>query len=225
LPGRQTETPMASEAQDESGLRYTHPWPPSFLAQVPSGKKVLDVGCNRGGLGVALKEADPGREVWGIEPTEAADHAAAVLYKAVRGFFPADVPGDWSDFDVITFVDVLEHIPDPWEALRATRSLLAPTGRVLALIPNIRCIQVSLELLLRGEWHYDDVGLLDRTHLRFFTRRSIEEIFDDCGLRIRLIRPWNREFVNSRPARFLKLFGHRFDDLTSLHFIVVAERG
>ena len=209
-------------AMDDTGERYVHAWPDRLLARVPEGAKVLDVGCSRGAFGEALKAYSPGRAVYGIEPTGAAEHAATVLDGVVRGSFPADLPAEWTGFDVVTFFDVLEHLVDPWEALRRARDLLAPGGRVMATIPNIRCVAVSVPLLLRGEWRYTDVGLLDRTHLRFFTRSGIEELFAEGGYATEAVVPWLREDINTRVARVLKRFGHRFDDLTSLQFLVTA---
>jgi SAM-dependent methyltransferase len=204
------------------GDRYAHPWPAGLLDRVPAGTKVLDVGCNRGAFGAALKALQPDRLIYGIEPSEGADTAAAVLAGVVRGGFPDDLPPEWGGFHVVTFFDVLEHFADPWAVLRSTAELLAPGGRVFALIPNIRCVQASLPLLLRGQWEYSDVGLLDRTHLRFFTRSTITELFGQCGYAIDEILPYNKDAVNTRAARVLKRCGSRFDDLTSLHFLVTA---
>lgn len=206
----------------DTGERYIHAWPDSFLAHVPAGQKVLDVGCSRGGFGEALKAYSPDRAVYGIEPTDAARYAEEVLDGVAQGSFPSDLPPDWGGFDVISFLDVLEHLVDPWDALRRTRSLLADGGRVMASIPNIRCVAVSVPLVLRGEWRYADVGILDRTHLRFFTRSGIEDLFGESGYAIDSVVPWLREDVNTRVARTLKRFGHRFDDLTCQQYVVVA---
>jgi hypothetical protein len=116
----------------------------------------------------------------------------------------------------------LEHFVDPWETLRACQPLLTPTGRVVASIPNIRWLNTSLRLLLRGEWRYEETGMLDRTHLRFFTRSGIHTLFADSGFEIVELYPFNQHTATGRAAAILRLFGHRFDDLLAMHFAVAA---
>lgn len=86
-------------------------------------------------------------------------------------------------FDVIAFGDVLEHLRDPEGALVKMRGLLTPEGYVVASIPNVAHRSVRLSLLF-GEFNYADAGLLDRTHLRFFTRKTIELMMAEAGFRI-----------------------------------------
>jgi 2-polyprenyl-3-methyl-5-hydroxy-6-metoxy-1,4-benzoquinol methylase len=205
----------------DDGERYVHEVPDRLLASVPPGR-VLDIGCGQGGFGAALKARSADRQVFGIEPTDAAARASAVLDDVVQGSFPDDLPRDWCNFDVLTFMDVLEHFADPWATLRACTPLLAPGGKVMAQIPNIRCVKTSVELLVHGRWEYEDIGLLDRTHLRFFTRSSILQLFDQCGFTVERIEPWNKEYIQTVPARVLRAFGTTFDDLTSPHYLVVA---
>ncbi len=206
----------------DDGERYIHAWPDRFLDHVPDGRKILDVGCSRGGFGRALKARSPGREVYGIEPTDAARHAGEVLDRVAQGSFPDDVPAGWGRFDLVCFFDVLEHLSDPWAALRHARALLAGGGRVVASIPNVRCVAVTVPLVLRGEWRYTEVGILDRTHLRFFTRSGIEDLFAESGYSVESMTPWVWEGVDTRLSRLLKRFGHRFDDLVCQQYIVVA---
>lgn len=112
----------------------------SFVLQ--QAHRVLDVGCNQGGFGAALKLERPDIEVYGVEPNaEAAAIAAERLDRVVVGTFPEAVPG--GSFDVITFLDVLEHMVDPLGALEAARGLLTPDGVVLASMPNVRHYTVA----------------------------------------------------------------------------------
>lgn len=92
-----------------------------------------------------------------------------------------------SAFDCIVFNDVLEHLIDPWETLVEARELLAPGGSVVASIPNVRYAPVLWDLVARGQWPYRGDGVLDQTHLRFFTLRSIETMFRSTGYRVRRI--------------------------------------
>lgn len=86
-------------------------------------------------------------------------------------------------FDVIIFGDVLEHLKDPLGALRRTRPLLRPEGYVVASIPNIAHASVRLALM-EGRFEYRPLGLLDDTHLRFFTRESVESLFEGAGFMV-----------------------------------------
>jgi 2-polyprenyl-3-methyl-5-hydroxy-6-metoxy-1,4-benzoquinol methylase len=91
--------------------------------------------------------------------------------------------------DVLLLLDVLEHLRDPWTRLTELRTLLTPTGVVIASIPNVRNIKVLRPLLVSGEWQYQSSGILDRTHLRFFTRRTVLELFAGAGYEIQTITP------------------------------------
>ena len=100
-----------------------------------------------------------------------------------------DLPATFKDerFDVVMFGDVLEHLLDPEAVLVKVVSLLNPDGYVVASIPNVAHASIVLNLMA-GEFKYTDLGLLDKTHLRFFTRSSIETMFRESGYRITLWR-------------------------------------
>jgi len=151
-----------------------------LLPFVPPGvRRALDVGAARGGFGQALK-AERGCEVWGIEPNaEAAAAARAVLDQVL------DCPVEQAlerlpaaGFDLIVFNDSLEHLADPEAVLALMAGKLGEGGSVLCSIPNVRYYKVLRQLVLRGEWEYAEEGVLDRTHLRFFTEKSIRRMFE-----------------------------------------------
>lgn len=150
---------------------------------VGASKRVLDVGCATGYLAGVLGER--GCTVTGVESdAQAAEEARPHLERLVIGDLEvmdlADALGD-ERFDVIVFGDVLEHLRDPLALLRSARGLLAERGSVVASIPNVAHGSVRLSLLA-GRFDYQPLGLLDSTHLRFFTRASIERLFRDAGL-------------------------------------------
>jgi 2-polyprenyl-3-methyl-5-hydroxy-6-metoxy-1,4-benzoquinol methylase len=93
------------------------------------------------------------------------------------------------------FADVLEHLNDPWGTFARYLQWLKPGGYVVASIPNVRNIALLFNLIVRGRWRYEDSGLLDRTHLRFFTRREIIDLFSASGLQIELVGE-NRESLS-----------------------------
>ena len=156
-----------------------------ILALIPeTASRILDVGCGAGGLGSLIK-ARQSAEVHGVEIVPPAAAIAEtrldrVWRGTIEGALP-DLPNAYYDYIVVA--DVLEHLVDPWTVLDALRLKLSPQGRILASIPNIQNWGV-LSALIEGAWDYRSDGLLDRTHLRFFTRKTVEELCWGAGLRI-----------------------------------------
>ena len=150
---------------------------------VGHNKEVLDVGCSSGFLAEVL--VAHGCVVSGVEYDEgAADAARPVLSKLVVGDLEQlDLVAEFGEasFDVLVFGDVLEHLRTPLSVLRQARRLLRPSGYVVISLPNVAHASVRLGLL-SGRFDYSPTGLLDDTHLRFFTRRSIDELLDRAGL-------------------------------------------
>jgi spore maturation protein CgeB/Tfp pilus assembly protein PilF/ubiquinone/menaquinone biosynthesis C-methylase UbiE len=145
---------------------------------------VLDVGCAAGETGRLLREAGYERIV-GIERDAESAARARDIYDEV---FVGDVehmelPFEPGAFDCIIFADVLEHLVEPEELLRRFRDYLSADGVVVASIPNVRNLWV-IHNLVEGYWRYTDEGILDRTHLRFFTYTEIERMFDAAGYEI-----------------------------------------
>ena len=157
---------------------------------------VLDVGCSSGGFGKLIKDMLPGAEVWGIEPSE--DFAAIAKTKldnAICSTFELGMPElAGKTFDCIIFNDVLEHLVNPEQALLDSKEYLGETGLVVASIPNILFFYQILEILVEQDWKYRDEGILDNTHLRFFTKKSIIRMFEACGYEIVKIRGINASF-------------------------------
>lgn len=154
-----------------------------LLDLVGNDKSVLDLGCATGYLGEAL--AERGCRVTGVEfVEEAAEQARQLLDRVVVGDLNTlDLVAEFGpgSFDVLVFGDVLEHLPDPARVLRAAVPLLAPGGSVVISIPNITHGSIRLAIL-QGRWQYTETGLLDRTHIRFFTRQSLLDMVTGAGL-------------------------------------------
>ena len=148
---------------------------------------VLDVGCGEGNLGRYLKENGFAKKVVGIEYVpEVALRGQANLDKVICGDlekidFTAEEL-EPASFDLVICGDVLEHLIDPWSALHKLTEFVKPGGRILLSIPNIRYWKVSFPLVFKGQWRYQDSGILDRTHLRFFVKESILELISMPGM-------------------------------------------
>src|SRR5262249_27679766 len=155
---------------------------PEVAALVPpSCHRVLELGCGSGRLGDLLTQR--GHEVTGVELVP---EVAAVARRRLARVEVMDLEGDdWpfepASFDAVVAADVLEHLVDPWRVLRRAVALLRPGGVVVASLPNVQNIDV-LWRLVRGRWDYRERGILDRGHLRFFTLRSIRQLFEQAGL-------------------------------------------
>ena len=146
---------------------------------------VLDVGCGSGALGTRLLEEGLARSVTGIEVNPDAATLAAERYDRV---LVTDIEADVeaacelaSDTDVVVLADVLEHLRDPWCVLQRLAAAMQPGAGVIVSLPNVASFEVVVPLLL-GRFTYRRDGILDRTHLRFFTRRSARELIEGSGL-------------------------------------------
>ena len=154
------------------------------LLDLRNGIKVLDVGCGYGAAGQLLKTKCKA-EVHGIEINPRAAVKARIHYDSViNGNIEQDeFSFEANYFDFIICADVLEHLSDPWGALRRLKDYLKNDGLLAASIPNIRNADV-LTQLLDGSFDYQEYGVLDDTHLRFFTYRSSIRLFERCGFKV-----------------------------------------
>lgn len=157
-----------------------------MLDFLPSNaKKVLDIGCAEGFFGEAIKIKN-NAEVWGIEYMEEhANVASNKLDKVYSGKcedFLDKLPNNY--FDVIYFNDVLEHLVDPEYVLKVIKQKLVPNGKVISSIPNLRYYKVFMEIYLEKDFKYKEEGVLDKTHLRFFTKKSIKRMYENLNFKV-----------------------------------------
>ena len=194
---RVIEAPAAAPgetSENAQNTRYVREWTPGeagsndslsiVYSYVPAGSFVLDVGCSIGQLGGALKR-DKQCRVFGLEiNTEAAAHAQKVLDKViVQDVCITDFKSlsGSQGFDAIIFADVLEHVPGAELILKKASEALSPKGFIIISVPNIAHASVRLALL-EGKFEYRKEGLLDETHLKFYTRDSLRDLLDRAGL-------------------------------------------
>jgi SAM-dependent methyltransferase len=169
---------------DEDGFIYGSDANPDLLARIPrDAATILDVGCGAGALGAAFRRINPRTRVIGIEPdpalaARARRHVDEVLSLDIEATRP---PLEDGSLDAMIFGDVLEHLRDPWAVLKRDASLLSDQGVLLVCIPNLEHWSFAARLLA-GAWNYEDHGLYDRTHLRWFTPRMMQQALSDAGL-------------------------------------------
>jgi 2-polyprenyl-3-methyl-5-hydroxy-6-metoxy-1,4-benzoquinol methylase len=154
------------------------------LGLVGRGQRVLDIGCGEGELAARL--AAEGNEVFGIDTLDApanrdalAGYARMDLSRGLEGAL-----FDGAPFHIILLLDVLEHLIHPERLLADVRARLAPDGVAIVSLPNVANVAVRLALLA-GRFPYADRGILDRTHLRFYTRTTARALLEGCGFEVR----------------------------------------
>ncbi|NBT55035.1 MAG: class I SAM-dependent methyltransferase [Betaproteobacteria bacterium] len=141
----------------------------------PRCGRVLEVGCGSGATLAWLRASGRAEYSVGVEISSAAAESARSLVDEIYclDFEKSGSSFAQPKFDVILCLDVLEHMVDPWRVVdQLVTDQLAPGGTLVMSLPNVRHYSVVLPLLLQGRWDYETAGLLDRTHLRFFTRRT-----------------------------------------------------
>ena len=198
---------------EEFGLAYYASLRPEMAALLPEpAGAVLDVGCGTGVFARSLRDRGLAKEVWGVEiNTEAAEAASKVLDKVLVGDVSrlmTELPRRF--FDAVYFNDSLEHMEDPFSVLKEIKKHLKPGGYVMASLPNVRYIRNLFELLFKKDWKYQDHGVLDRTHLRFFTQKSARRMFEEAGLVVEISRgiepsqKWYMKVLNILTAGWLE---------------------
>jgi 2-polyprenyl-3-methyl-5-hydroxy-6-metoxy-1,4-benzoquinol methylase len=212
----------------EHGLAASHRL---VLDAVPAGARVLDVGCATGYLAAELTRR--GCEVVGVEfDPVAAQQARAVCREVVVGDLESAATqaevvravAAIGGIDTIICADVLEHVRDPWTVLAWLRTLLPADGRAVISVPNI-AHWTARRALLRGHFDYTDFGLLDRTHLRFFTRASASALAHRAGFAVQAEHPAGAPLpLESRVPALAKLRDpcvRRCPGLLALQFVLV----
>ena len=158
---------------------YTHPRKEIVDVVPMEAKKILDVGCGAGATGLELINRQS-CQMHGIELNATVASLANNYYESVKvcNVEAADFSYPEEFFDAIIFGDVLEHLVNPWQVIQKLAQYLKPSGSIVCSIPNISHAE-ALFPLLAGKWDYADAGILDRTHLRFFTPNTVHSLFPD----------------------------------------------
>jgi len=196
----------------------------NMLKYIPKDvKTTLEFGCGFGGFS-ALVKGKFGAETWGVEIDKKAAQGAAKKLDKVINADAVDSLGEIPDnyFDCIIFLDFLEHLMDPYSLLVSMKQKLTCEGVIVTSIPNIRYYRNYIDFAIKGNWDYQDAGTLDKTHLRFFTYKSILKMFERLGFEVLLMEGIHA--TRNKKLRLLNfLFFKALEDLKYLQFVTVAK--
>lgn len=187
--------------------------------------KVLEIGCGKGRTLAWIKEQMACKWVAGVEINQ---KAAADSSKCVDDLYIGDIetlelPISENSLDAILCPDVLEHLVDPWSTLKRLKKYLKPNGILIVSIPNVRNYRVVLPLLFLGKWDYQESGILDRTHLRFFVKETALNLVKDSGFKVVSVKANGRE--KGSKSRILDLLSlGLFRKLFDFQYIIVARK-
>ncbi len=182
--------------------------------------RALEIGCSEGHTLEWLKKTGYCNWTAGVEPYAELRTSPG----SVDQFFKLDIERSLPDLppssvDLILCLDVLEHLVDPWETIRRLDPLLKPGGLWIISVPNIRNYHILVDLAFKGKFHYTESGILDRTHLRFFTRASAVDLAESAGAKV--TQQIGTE-TNRWQKRFLTACG--LGDLLAKQFILAARK-
>ena len=173
------------EYQNKSNKYYDKSRPEMQELLPKNARKVLDVGCGNGAMSQHLK-AKFDIEAWGIEfMTGEAQIAKEKIDYVITGTIENSIeklPDDY--FDAIYFNDVLEHLENPHRVLESIKQKLSSDGKVISSIPNVRYHKVFRQYIFEKDWKYQAAGVMDFTHLRFFSSKSIRRMYVEAGYEI-----------------------------------------
>lgn len=177
-----------------------------LISYVAKGSRVLDIGCGTGSVSCLIRDHCDS-EVTGIEPNpERAEAARGNGLKVICAPFEAGKVEGLGLFDVIVFADVLEHLVNPAETLELAETLLAPGGCIIASVPNVAHWTVRFDLLL-GRFDYRELGIMDATHLRWFTSKTLDALFRASGFHIEKYGAsaglWMSDYYERRPWKWI----------------------
>jgi SAM-dependent methyltransferase len=180
-----------------------------LIELVPKGDhNILEIGCGNGTTLKVLKEIGKAKKIYGIEINEKLSiQLSQNLDEFIIGDIESmDAPFEEKYFDYILFGDVLEHLIFPENILREYNRLLKDDGFMIVSVPNIRHFRILINLILYDKFEYVDAGILDKSHLRFFTKREIKRMFEKENLEITYIEPNPCQLIKDIDDKFFKVF-------------------
>lgn len=196
-----------------------------IVALLPTDREssILEIGCGSGGTARAVRAAGKAGRYVGIELfAEAAEAARDCLDTLIVGDVERiDLSAAGTGFDALIMSEVVEHFSDPWATIARLAPLLRPGAAVFASSPNVAHWQVIRDLL-RGRFDYADAGVMDRTHLRWFTPAGYRALFEGAGFTVDVVRPisnprWRARLID-------RMSGGRLSHLFMMQMMVIGRR-
>ncbi len=202
---------------------YANPRDEVTVLVPPSARKILDIGASVGEMGAAL--VSRGCDVTGLEYSPV---LAAEARKRLTRVFEGDIEQLVADgfdpggpFDCVIMADVLEHLRDPWRVVQWAADQIGDGGSMVISVPNVRHLRLIWAVVLRRSWPYQDSGIFDRTHLRWFAHENLAQLLNHTDFQItELRRSYMIDKWPTRKDRFAPLLR----DFGTLQFIFRAER-
>lgn len=204
-----------------------------LLELIPSinrGGDILEIGAGAGDTLLYAKENGFANNIYGVElcKIENSNQDNKIFSDFIIGNIETiDLPFEDSQFDVILCGDVLEHLINPYKTLESLKKYLKPNGVIIASIPNIREFKTMKKIFFQGDFRYEDSGILDRTHLRFFCKKNIIELFEEQNFNIIDIVSSNKGLAVRylKRLRVFKLFLQMFfEEFVTIRYFVVASK-
>lgn len=181
-----------SSAYSQKDDRYFDGAREDFVNELPENPdaKILEIGCSNGNTGALALAMNKCGSYIGVELHEtAALNAKGKISQVIIGDIEKiELPFEENSFDVLILSEVLEHLVDPWKILRKLHRYMKPGALIFASSPNVSNYRIIL-MLLKGEWNLANDGVMDRTHLRWFTPSSFAEMFESTGYKVLSVEP------------------------------------
>jgi len=216
----------SNQKYDTKSYAYFSQSRQDILPLLPAfSEAVLEVGCGNGATLLWLKQVKRAGYTHGLELFEPmADEARQWVDEVTLGNVEQLLPTFVArQYDLILCLDVLEHLVDPWKVVDECARLLRPGGTIIASIPNMRTAVVLWKLMVKGEFDYANEGIMDRTHLRWFTRKTAVELFQRPGLQVETCLPTPLA-PGSKSDFFNKLSAGFFRDFVTIQYLISATK-
>lgn len=195
-----------------------------MLQFVPdSTSTLIDIGCGEGRFGEAVKRKLPNCEVWGVESVASVASIAAqrndkIIRQKIQDTI--DLPDDY--FDIVTMNDVLEHLIQSDPILTTVKKIIGPSGFLILSLQNVRYYLTVRDLIFRGDWQYQDFGILDRTHLRFFTQISAARLLTANGFEVTTVMGLNAPSLKLHYRALFAVLPRSFSDMVFPQFALLS---
>jgi 2-polyprenyl-3-methyl-5-hydroxy-6-metoxy-1,4-benzoquinol methylase len=151
--------------------------------------RVLEIGCGTGETLKYLKSNNRCNWIGGVDIYKLRNEIDFLDYFQHGSVDNEDININEKSIDVILCLDVLEHLVDPWSVIKKISKLLKKDGIIIISLPNIQHYSISIPLLFAGKWSYQESGIMDKTHLRFFSRQTAQGLINSANLRLLSLQP------------------------------------